>query len=293
MYDRLRSVNQEESEEESMLSIGEFSKICEVSTKTLRYYDEIELVRPNAVNPENGYRYYSVDQLETMLFINRLKSYNFSLEEIKTIISSYQQEEELSYRLNVKKKELEKELFVQAKILTQMENDLNVLKQGKSMMSYLDEIDVKLVEVPMMNLLSIRKTVYKSEIANQYGECFTELMKIVQVQHLTMVAPPMVLFHSSEFTPLGLDIEFAFPVKERVKSTRDFYPGLCIKTILKGTYRNLPSVYAKQCVWATEENYENHGALFEMYINDPSLVTNEEELITEIYYPIKKVENLK
>jgi len=32
-----------------MLAIGEFSKICGVSTKTLHYYAEIELVTPNEV----------------------------------------------------------------------------------------------------------------------------------------------------------------------------------------------------------------------------------------------------
>ena len=52
-----------------MLSIGEFSKICQVSAKTLRYYDEIGLLRPEEINPENGYRYYSYQQsaaLETI-----------------------------------------------------------------------------------------------------------------------------------------------------------------------------------------------------------------------------------
>ena len=39
-----------------MLSIGEFSNICKVSTKTLRYYAEIGLLEPSVVNPENGYR---------------------------------------------------------------------------------------------------------------------------------------------------------------------------------------------------------------------------------------------
>ena len=69
-----------------MLSIGEFSKICKVSTKTLRYYDEIGLINPSKINQENGYRYYSIEQLETMLLINRLKQYNFSLEEKEKII---------------------------------------------------------------------------------------------------------------------------------------------------------------------------------------------------------------
>ena len=91
-----------------MLSIGEFSNICHVSAKTLRYYAEIGLILPEETNPENGYRYYSIDQLETMLFINRLKSYSFSLDEIKTILNSEgPQEEKLCLELIRKKKEIE------------------------------------------------------------------------------------------------------------------------------------------------------------------------------------------
>ena len=47
-----------------MLSIGEFSKICQVSTKTLRYYAEIGLILPNEINYENRYRYYYIDQFK-------------------------------------------------------------------------------------------------------------------------------------------------------------------------------------------------------------------------------------
>ena len=56
-----------------MLSIGEFSKICQVSTKTLRYYAEIGLILPDEINLENGYRYYSIDQLEQKK--HRMKNY--------------------------------------------------------------------------------------------------------------------------------------------------------------------------------------------------------------------------
>ena len=78
-----------------MLSIGEFSKICKVSAKTLRYYAEIGLILLNEINPENGYRYYAIEQLETMLLIIRLKSYNFSLEEIKQMVESGELDEEI------------------------------------------------------------------------------------------------------------------------------------------------------------------------------------------------------
>ena len=86
-----------------MLSIGEFSNICQVSTKTLRYYAEIGLILPNKINTENGYRYYSIEQLETMLCIKRLKSYNFSLEKIKIILKSEELKEEKLYAYLIKK----------------------------------------------------------------------------------------------------------------------------------------------------------------------------------------------
>lgn len=272
-----------------MLSIGEFSNICKVSTKTLRYYAEIGLILPVEINPENGYRYYSVEQLETMLFINRLKSYNFSLEEIKTILKSEELlDEKLYLALIKKKKEIEKQVQELKKTLDQLNNDISNLKQGKSIMLYLESIDVQLVEVPNMYLLSFRKMVHEYEFAEEYGNCFSKLFKKIQDDKLTILAPPMVLFHSAEFSPFGLDTEFAIPVKEYVTGTRDFYPGLCLKTVLYGSYSNLSSVYTKQREWAEKEGYECNNALYEVYVTDPTQVSKESELITEIYYPVKK-----
>lgn len=272
-----------------MLSIGEFSNICKVSTKTLRYYAEIGLILPDEINSENGYRYYSIEQLETMLFINRLKSYKFSLEEIKTILESGESQDEKLYLILIrKKKEIEKQVQEFEKTLGQLNNDISNLKQGKSIMSYLESIDVQLVEIPKMYLLSFRKMVHEYEFAEEYGNCFSKLFKKIQDDKLTILAPPMVLFHSAEFSPFGLDTEFAIPVKEYVTGTRDFYPGLCLKTVLYGSYSNLSSVYTKQHEWAEKEGYESSNALYEIYATDPSQVSKESELITEIYYPVKK-----
>lgn len=273
-----------------MLSIGEFSNICKVSAKTLRYYAEIGLIYPENVNPENGYRYYSINQLETMLFINRLKSYNFSLEEIKEILDSNELLDELLYtKLLGKKQELEEKVQHFELTLNQLSDDLTILENGKSIMSYLEHIDVQLVEVPTMYLLSIRKMVQKWEFPKAYENCFSGLFQKLHTSNLTLLAPPMVLFHSEEYTPFGLDTEFAIPVKEYVTGTRDFSPGLCLKTVLNGSYSGLVSVYTKQMEWAETEGYENSNALFEVYVTDPSQITTEDELITEVYYPVKKM----
>ena len=245
-----------------MLTIGEFSNICRVSTKTLRYYAEIGLVLPDEINPENGYRYYSIEQLEKMLLINRLKNYCFSLEEIKLILESEERMDEVLFTALNKKK--------------------------KSIMSYMENIDVRLVEIPMMYLLSIRKNVLEHEFSEEYGICFGQLFRKMEEKKLTAAAPPMVLFHGDEYTPFGLDTEFAIPIKEYATGTRDFCPGLCLKTVVQGSYLQLSSVYARQIEWAEREGYENSNALYEVYVTDPTEVLKESELVTEVYYPVKK-----
>lgn len=273
-----------------MLSIGEFSNICRVSTKTLRYYAEIGLLEPSEVNPENGYRYYAIEQLEKMLFINRLKSYSFSLDEIKAIMQSEEiQNDNLHLAFIHKKKEIEKQVHDYRQLLTQLEDDILAIEQGKSIMSYMDEIDVRLVDVPKMYLLSIRKMVQAEDYPAEYSMCYGKLFKKIAVDKLTMSGAPMILFHSAEYSPTGLDTEFAIPVQEYVTGTRDFFPGLCLKTVVQGAYSELSSVYAKQIEWAEKEGYQNTNALFEVYITDPSQIEDVKDNITEVYYPVKKI----
>lgn len=273
-----------------MLSIGEFSSICRVSTKTLRYYDEIGLLTPSEINPQNGYRYYAIEQMETLLFINRLKTYSFSLDEIKKLMQEdVPQEDSIHRALLLKKKEIEKQIHETGIVLDQLNVDIHNLKMGKPLMSYMDDIDVQLVEVPMMYLLSIRKKVQVDDYPGEYASCFGKLFKKIAVGGLTMAGPPMLLFHSAEFTPDGLDTEFAIPVKEYATGTRDFSPGLCIKTVVRGAYSELSSVYAKQREWAEKEGFKCNNAPYEAYVTDPSQIADEEENITEVYYPVKKI----
>ena len=272
-----------------MLTIGEFSNICRVSTKTLRYYAEIGLILPDEINPKNGYRYYSIDQLERMLLINRLKDYCFSLEEIKSILDSEEQIDEVLFTaLNKKKKEIAVKVQKFENTLHQIDSDILNMRNGKSIMSYMENIDVRLVEIPMMYLLSIRKNVLEHEFSEEYGTCFGKLFRKMEEKKLTAATSPMVLFHGDEYTPFGLDTEFAIPIKEYAIGTRDFCHGLCLKTVVQGSYLQLSSVYARQIEWAEREGYENSNALYEVYVTDPGETSKESELVTEVYYPVKK-----
>ena len=72
------------------LLIKEFSLLCQVTVKTLRYYEKIGLLRPAEVDEWTGYRYYDVRQMQTFVNIRRLKEMGFSLEEIRDLMDDGQ-----------------------------------------------------------------------------------------------------------------------------------------------------------------------------------------------------------
>ncbi|MGL4790726.1 MAG: MerR family transcriptional regulator, partial [Anaerotignaceae bacterium] len=73
--------------QEYKFSIREVSEICNIPSKTLRYYDEIELVVPEYRDEVSRYRYYSKNQLVTLCIIKKLRTMDFSLKEIQNIIN--------------------------------------------------------------------------------------------------------------------------------------------------------------------------------------------------------------
>jgi effector-binding domain-containing protein len=66
----------------NQFSIGEMAKLHNTTIKTLRYYDEIGLLKPIQIDKNNGYRYYSTEQFEQLNTIHYLKELGFSLKEI-------------------------------------------------------------------------------------------------------------------------------------------------------------------------------------------------------------------
>ena len=66
-----------------MYRVGEFSKITNLSIRTLRYYNDIGLLIPEEVDLFTNYRYYGKRNLEDVKIIEELKAVGFTLEEIR------------------------------------------------------------------------------------------------------------------------------------------------------------------------------------------------------------------
>ncbi|MGL4735921.1 MAG: MerR family transcriptional regulator [Cellulosilyticaceae bacterium] len=73
---------------DTYFSIGEIAKLANLPIKTLRYYDEVGLLKPAYVNEENNYRYYSYEQFITIDVIKNCKLMGMPLGAIKKVLDS-------------------------------------------------------------------------------------------------------------------------------------------------------------------------------------------------------------
>ena len=72
----------------SLFSIGEMAQFNHVSIPTLRLYDKMNLLKPAYVDPETGYRYYSIHQNARLDMIAYMKELGMSLAEISQVLAT-------------------------------------------------------------------------------------------------------------------------------------------------------------------------------------------------------------
>ena len=69
-----------------MLTVGNFAILCACTTRTLRYYDRVGLLKPAQVDEWTGYRYYEESQLLDYRRIRDLQGAGFTIGEIRALL---------------------------------------------------------------------------------------------------------------------------------------------------------------------------------------------------------------
>ncbi len=90
--------------------IGEFANLSGVPAKTLRFYDEIGLLRPASVDPRTRYRLYLPQQLEELASILALKEIGVSLADVHKLTKKTGSRQERRQILNDLKNTMERSL---------------------------------------------------------------------------------------------------------------------------------------------------------------------------------------
>lgn len=266
-----------------MLQIGTFSKICQTSIKTLHHYDKIGLLVPAEVDRFTGYRYYRSEQIDTMNYIQRLKRYGFSLDEIQHLII-LSDKKELSERLRQQKEKLRREQQEMAIILNELQTHISVFERTGDIMTYQKGYEIEIKNSPAMHVLANRAVMGVDEFGKHYGTLFERAAK----EKISPTGLNGARYYDEEFDHKSSDIEVFIEIKEKEKADMMIKPMECAMTVHHGGYSTLSEAYGAVASWILENGYEYDGAPFDLYIKTQFDSLSPEDWETEVYFPIRK-----
>lgn len=266
-----------------MFTVGEFSKICQVSVKTLHYYDRIGLLCPFKVDPMTGYRYYSQEQVGQMLLIGRLKRYGFSLEEIGHLLTCSERQVLFS-RLQQQRAQLKQQKQEIELIIRELSGHLQNFERTGDIMEYQKGYEIKITETPDRTILACRQMMG----VNDFGKYYSSLYERIAKERLTPDGLRGAVYHDAEFNHEHSDVELIVGILEKDKADKVMKGCLCAMTVHKGPYSSLSDAYGALTTWIEENDYEWDGAPYDIYTKTQFDNLAPDKWETEVYFPIRK-----
>ncbi len=244
-----------------MYKIGELSKLCNISVKTLRYYDAEGLLIPDEIDKFTGYRYYSASKLDDCYRIIALKELGFSLDEIREQIA-VDDKQKIVVSLNAKLTELNGLIRNTQKQLRKIESIRNGLTEGESKM-----FNVIVRATDDMRIAFVRKNyLNKAEALREIDHIADALPKAI-VGKRKIIINYEIEYRERDFDlaacveligQLPTDTQF----KEKMVSLSHSVASLVCKT------EELDEAYKTMIKYLDESDYKVCGAYYEIYHDD-------------------------
>ncbi len=272
-----------------MLRIGDFSRIARVSVQTLRYYDDLGLLKPVDVDRFTGYRYYTFDQLPRLHRILALKDLGLSLEEIARLLQDEPSVEQLMGMLRLKETELKERVDEELFRLERVRARLRHIEQEKTMPSY--EVVLKKLEPQIVAGVRGMIPAYPEQ-----RPLWEELGKFLSAKKISTNGPCLTLYYSEE---PDIDAEVCeavareHPGGEKVKfhTLPEVEQAACVAH--HGPFTTIGDAYGFLTKWMESNGYECIGPVREVYLCEAKregarVDQNDPETVTEIQYPVQK-----
>jgi DNA-binding transcriptional MerR regulator len=199
-----------------MIKIGEFSKLVQVPVPTLRYYDQLGLLKPVEVDRFTGYRYYSASQLPRLHRILALKGLGFSLEQIGAVLDEGLTPEQIRGMLRLRHAQISQQLTDMRSQLVEVEVRLQQIEREEQLSTY----DVILKQVQSLLVASVRAILPNhAAVGALFGEVYEALSPYVSdalAPHPEEGGQTLVLCYDTEFKERDVDGAAAFMLRCRV-----------------------------------------------------------------------------
>lgn len=277
-----------------MIKIGEFSKLVQVPVATLRYYDQIGLLKPIEVDRFTGYRYYSVGQLPRLHRILALKGLGFTLEQIGVVLAEGLTPEQMRGMLRLRHAQISQQLAETQNQLIEVEVRLQQIEREEQLSTY----DVILKHIEPLLVASVRAILPNySAVGELFGEVYDAIGAYVGEAlgpHPEEGGQTLVLWYDTEFKEHDVDGAAAFMLRCRVPESgrmrvHELPATTMAATVHHGSYNSIGAAHEAVFTWIEANGYRAVGPDRELNLyHTMPIRLDDPTYVTEIQYPVEK-----
>ncbi|RKD29450.1 MerR family transcriptional regulator [Lacrimispora algidixylanolytica] len=275
--------NCKEVGKKTLFTIGEMARLFHMNIRTLRYYDEIGVLKPEYVNEETNYRYYSTVQFERLNTIKYLRALDVPLEkiliflnekEVSTILSIFEEQRE---RVLKKREQLSR---IEKKITNRMEQIEAALTAPYG------QVIVK--QIPQREIVLLEKKITREEDLEPLIRDISKKTYLDDAIFLGKVGVSVSQedLKNGEFKYFSsifviLEDEDDFMNKDVV-----LQEGVYATVRYRGTHEEASSYYAMLLNYLMDSGLHIKGDSIEITMIDAGMTNDHNQYVTELQIPI-------
>jgi DNA-binding transcriptional MerR regulator len=219
----------------SMLTIGRFADATGLTVKALRHYDEIGLLVPAHVNPQNGYRHYAEEQIVDAVTIRRLRALELPLDEIAGLLTA----DAAGFRAGLAAHGYRVAGESSDKFMLLIE--LSALLEGGG-----SPVEIEFRDEPELRLAAVIRQVSQADVGTASELSFRTVHEWLVARGAGPVGPPTSVFRSGDRPGWHL-LEAGWPVAPDVEgdgaiSVHDYDAGMAATHEYRGPFEELHPV---------------------------------------------------
>lgn len=265
-------------------TVGEIAKLSGLSKQALIYYDKEDVFKPKLTDPNNGYRYYTADQIEILDSILILKEIGLSLKEIKEFMSHRN-----SYNAVALLKKQQQEIKQKIKQLSLIEKRLDYKLRTLEEFDQVSEC-VQLFTLKKTEYLAIEPVSAPNELLEVDLAIKSLLTKANSLNYPYYYQIGDIVSKDNLLSGNFICFEYAFlPLqKELEKGTyHKKTKGLYARCYHQGPYKNITNTYQFLLDFIKKEGYQIASPAYEYCIFDSLTTKKSEDYVTEIQIKIE------
>jgi len=274
-------------EAKEYFSVGEVSKICNISKKALRFYDKIGLICPDMVSIENSYRFYNRKTLLSVPIIKYYKQMGFKLDEMKAFLegSTYNMLEKTFRQKIDDLKQMESEIF---KMYTSVKDWYDLILEAEMII----ENDVREVSIKYLDASSL--CFMDQNFNYNYMESIINIDWTNYVESIDneVTGPVIINFPSYQERVEGKTSKVRI-LQKTILQCQDCqtvkYGGfMAVSCYHIGSHETINETYDKIGRWTEAHGYQCSEESYERYVTDYWTTRNENQFVTEVIIQVKR-----